>query len=88
MFVFAYEFDAKDISELTLPGDENIIILAAAGVNGDIISTLAYPMYDRISGRNLVNRFTAKQLKDIEKTRKDTAKPAHKNKRCDKKVIV
>ena len=88
MFVFAYEFDAKDISELTLPGDENIIILAAAGVNGDIISTLAYPMYDRVSGRNLVNRFTAKQLKDIEKTRKDTAKPAHKNKRCDKKVIV
>lgn len=88
MLVFAYELDTKDVSELTLPADENIIILAATGVNGDIASTLAYPMYDRVSGRNPVNRFTAKQLKDIEKGRKSTSKPAHKHKRFDKKVIV
>ena len=88
MCVFAYEFDTNDISELTLPDDNNIIILAATGVNGDIASVLAYPMYDRVKGRNLVNRFSAKQLKDVEKSRKATSKPAHKNKRFDKKVIV
>ena len=29
-----------------------------------------------------------KQLRDVEKNRKATSKPAHKNKRFDKKVIV
>ena len=88
MCVFAYEFDTKDISELVLPDNDNIIVLAAAGVNGDIASAIAYPMYDRVSGRNLVNRFSASQLKDVEKSRRDASKPAHKNKRFDKKVIV
>ena len=88
MLVFAYEFDTKDVAELGLPADESIIILAATGVNGDIDSTLAYPMYDRVSGRNHICRFTAKQLKDLEDGRKKTSKPAHKNKRFDKKVIV
>ena len=88
MCVFAYEFDTKDVAELVLPEDETIIILAATGVNGDIASTLAYPMYDRVSGRKHENHFTASQLKDIEKSRKATAKPAHKNKRYDKKVII
>ena len=88
MCVFAYEFDTKDISEITLPDDENIIILAGVGVNGDIASVLAYPMYDRVSGRNLVNRFSTKQLRDVERGRRATSKPAHKNKRFDKKVII
>ena len=88
MCVFAYEFDTKDISELALPDDENIIILAGVGVNGDIASVLAYPMYDRVSDRNLVNRFSQKQLRDVERGRRATPRPAHKNKRFDKKVIV
>ena len=88
MYVFAYEFDTKDVNELTLPNDSDIIILAATGVNNDIASALAYPMYDRVSGRKHINRFNEKQLKDVEKSRKATVKPAHKNKRFDKKVIV
>jgi hypothetical protein len=88
MLVFAYELDTKDIGELTLPDDEGIIILAATGVKGDIASELAYPMYDRVSGRRPSNRFTEKQLKDVEKSRRKTSKPAHKNKRFDKKVII
>ena len=88
MLVFAYELDTKDISGLTLPDDENIIILAGTGVNGDIASACAYPMYDRVSGRRLLNRFSEKQLRDVEKNRKATSKPAHKNKRFDGKVIV
>lgn len=88
MYVFAYELDTKDAKELALPDDENIIILAATGVCGDITSTLAYPMYDRVSGRKLVNRFCEKQLKDVERNRRATAKPANKHKRLDKKVII
>ena len=88
MCVFAYEFDTKDVNELTFPDNESILILSATGVSGDIASTLAYPMYDRVSGRTLVNRFSAAQLKDIEKNRRATSKPAHKNSRFDKKVIV
>lgn len=88
MLVFAYELDTKGVSELTLPDDESIIILAATGVNGDIASAVAYPLYDRVSGRRLVNRFSRQQLRDVEKNRKATAKPAHKNGRFDKKVIV
>lgn len=88
MYVFAYEFDTKDITELTLPKDDSIIILAATGVNGDITSNLAYAMYDRVSHRKHINRFTEKQRKDIEKSRKASMKPAHKNKRFDKKTII
>lgn len=88
MYVFAYELDTQGAEELTLPDDESIIILAATGVNGDIASELAYPMYDRVSGRRLINRFSAEQLRDVERERKATSKPAHKNKRFDKKVIV
>ena len=88
MLVFAYEFDTKDVEEMIVPYDENIVILAATGVNGDVASASAYPMYDRVSGRNLVNRFSEKQLRDVEKSRRATSKPAHKNKRFDKKVIV
>ncbi len=88
MCVFAYELDTKGVKELTLPDDENVIILAATGVNGDSASVLAYPMYDRVSDRKLVNRFSEKQLRDVERNRKATAKPAHKNKRFDKKVII
>ena len=88
MYVFAYELDAKGVNELTLPEDENIIVLAATGVKGDIASSLAYPMYDRVSGRRLVNRFSEKQRRDVERNRRATAKPADKHKRRDKKVIV
>ena len=88
MLLFAYELDTKDVNELTLPDCRDIIILAATGVKGDITATLAYPMYDRVSGRRLSNRFSKAQLKDVEKNRKATSKPAHKNKRFDKKVIV
>ena len=88
MCVFAYEFDTKDVNEITLPNDASIIILSAVGVNGNIASTLAYPMYDRVSGRTIVNRFSPSQLRDVEKGRRATPRPAHKNKRFDKKVIV
>ncbi|MBR5826467.1 MAG: hypothetical protein IKY78_05220 [Clostridia bacterium] len=88
MLVFAYELDTKDIDMVALPDDSDIIILAATGVNGDIAAALAYPMYDRVSGRRFTNRFSKAQLKDVEKVRKDTSKPAHKNKRFDKKVVI
>ena len=88
MYVFAYELDAKDIATLTFPDDDSIVILAATGVKGGIVSALAYPMYDRVSGRRFANRFSKEQLKDVEKGRKATSKPAHKNKRFDKKVII
>lgn len=88
MLVFAYELDTKDIGELTLPDDENIVILAVTAVKGDISAECAYPLYDRVSGRKLVNRFTEKQLRDIERNRRATAKPANKHKRLDKKVII
>lgn len=87
MCAFVYEFDAKDVAELTLPQDEDIIILAATAVNGDINATLAYPMYDRVSGREFENHFTEEQLNEIEKIRKETSKPAHKNGRFDGKKI-
>ena len=88
MCVFAYEFDAKDIDKLTLTDNASIVILAATGVKDENASALCYPMYDRVSGRTIVNRFSAAQLKDVEKNRRATSKPAHKNSRFDKKVIV
>ena len=66
----------------------SIVILAATGVKDENASALCYPMYDRVSGRTIVNRFSAAQLKDVEKNRRATSKPAHKNSRFDKKVIV
>ena len=88
MCAFAYEFDTKGADEITLPDDDSIIILAATAINGDICAELAYAMYDRVSGRKYRINFTGEQLEAIEKIRKETSKPAHKNKRYDGKKII
>ena len=60
IFLFCYEFDVSNVDEVILPIDKDVLIFSATAVNNQNAAELAFPLYDRVSGRELKNKFTIK----------------------------
>jgi len=69
MYFFAVEFDAKNTTEITLPKDKDIVILAATQVSG-ADGYLATPLCEEVKERKFTFKMTRKEKKQYKNERK------------------
>lgn len=62
LFLFKYEIDTNGASELTLPSDKNLLILAATQIKSDFDCKCATELYDTVEPRKFDYRI--KNIKD------------------------
>lgn len=79
LYFFLYEFNTENVDEITLPGDNGLLILAATEKFDNRDVRLNNALYDNISKRPFDYKMSRKEKKQCKKRKKKSKKPLNQS---------